>query len=184
MEGWERGRGWGRWGSIACKLTTTAKQHITMHLTVPLYTSVHHGTYLPSRNDSTAARPYRCHYCRSSTAIWMPLLPLPLLLLLLPSLPKYVLSQHPHIWTPLSHPFSSLPYPAMAVQMMRFSGPYLCATPTTMGMKAAVGPPIPTFEPPRAEIRKPATTQVYSLEWGGRREGGGGQGSDRQAGIE
>ena len=116
------------------------------------------------------------NYCRGThrgTAQMLLLsLLLLLLLLLLPFQHAYEhCPKHPPSWTPLSYPLSSLPHPAMAVQMMRFSGPYLCATPPTLGMKAAVGPPMPTFEPPRAEIRKPATTQVYSLEWGSRREG-------------
>ena len=50
--------------------------------------------------------------------------------------------------------------PASAVQITRLSAPCSCATAATTGMKAAVGPPIATFEPPRAETRKPATMPV------------------------
>jgi hypothetical protein len=50
--------------------------------------------------------------------------------------------------------------PASIVQRMRLAAPYCAPTATTMGMKAAVGPPIWTRDPPSAEMRNPATMAV------------------------
>ena len=59
-----------------------------------------------------------------------------------------------------SDPMAMSMAPAIQVQMMRFSGPYLWLTPTRMGMNAAVGPPIATRLPPSAETKKPAARLV------------------------
>jgi hypothetical protein len=50
--------------------------------------------------------------------------------------------------------------PAMTVQMMRLSSPYLAPMPKRMTMNAPVGPPMLTLVPPSAEMMKPAMTAV------------------------
>ena len=48
--------------------------------------------------------------------------------------------------------------PAIIVHMNRPSMPCFCTMPATTTTNAPVGPPIWVVEPPRAEMRKPATT--------------------------
>ena len=50
---------------------------------------------------------------------------------------------------------------AMIVARIKPDIPNFAVIPATMTTKAPVGPPIWTFEPPSAEIRKPAITAVY-----------------------
>ena len=50
--------------------------------------------------------------------------------------------------------------PAMMVAMMRPCIPYWPTMPATITMKAPVGPPMRKFEPPKNEMRKPATIAV------------------------
>lgn len=50
--------------------------------------------------------------------------------------------------------------PAIIVQMAKLAAPYLWPMPARMTMNAAVGPPITTREPPRAEMMKPAMMAV------------------------
>jgi hypothetical protein len=47
--------------------------------------------------------------------------------------------------------------PAISVHMNRPSRPYLATMPKTTTTKAPVGPPICVVDPPKAEIRNPAT---------------------------
>jgi hypothetical protein len=58
--------------------------------------------------------------------------------------------------TPMANSMS----PAIIVQMSRFATPYRATIAYTITMKAPVGPPICTREPPRALTRKPATIAV------------------------
>jgi hypothetical protein len=51
--------------------------------------------------------------------------------------------------------------PASSVHRISPPYPNLSMTLNTTGTKAAVGPPICTREPPRSEMRKPATIAVY-----------------------
>jgi hypothetical protein len=50
--------------------------------------------------------------------------------------------------------------PAISVAVASPSYPWWWAIPATIGMNAAVGPPICTRLPPSAEMRNPATTAV------------------------
>lgn len=64
-------------------------------------------------------------------------------------------------------PATSRITPAIAVASTSPSMPCAATMPATTTMKAPVGPPICTRLPPRAEIRKPATTAVTSPVAGG-----------------
>ena len=50
---------------------------------------------------------------------------------------------------------------AISVQLKSPFRPYFATMPCTTTTKAPVGPPICVSEPPRAEIKNPATTAVY-----------------------
>ena len=52
--------------------------------------------------------------------------------------------------------------PAMIVAIVRPCMPYWATMPETMTMNAPVGPPIRNREPPKTEMRKPATIAVMS----------------------
>src|SRR5580700_10434936 len=56
--------------------------------------------------------------------------------------------------------------PAIIVQTSSPLSPCWLTIPNTTTTYAPVGPPICVFEPPRAEIRNPATTAVYKPAWG------------------
>ena len=57
-------------------------------------------------------------------------------------------------------PMTSRMIPAMRVTMARPLMPKRATMPATMTTNAPVGPPIWVREPPRAEMRNPATTAV------------------------
>ena len=57
-------------------------------------------------------------------------------------------------------PMASRMMPAISVTMARPGRPKRATMPATMTTNAPVGPPIWVREPPRAEMRKPATTAV------------------------
>ncbi|GAB1459214.1 hypothetical protein MASR2M50_09880 [Thauera sp.] len=59
-----------------------------------------------------------------------------------------------------SAPMANSSTPDIIVAMSRFCTPWSTTIAYTMGMKAPVGPPICTREPPRKAIRKPATIAV------------------------
>jgi len=50
--------------------------------------------------------------------------------------------------------------PAIIVTIKRPETPWAAMMPATITTNAPVGPPICTREPPRAEMKKPATTAV------------------------
>ena len=56
--------------------------------------------------------------------------------------------------------------PAMIVAMMSPCIPYCATIPATMTMNAPVGPPMRKLDPPKKEIRKPATIAVIRPCWG------------------
>lgn len=92
-----------------------------------------------------------------------------------PSLFHPVPTPDPHLMMPPMPvaPMTSSISPASPVHATRPAVPYVCATPATMGMKAAVGPTTVTREPDSAEAKKPPTTTVYSLSYvTGERKGG------------
>lgn len=57
--------------------------------------------------------------------------------------------------------------PAIKVDINRPSTPYFAMMPKTITTNAPVGPPICVFDPPRAEITKPATIAQYRPASGG-----------------
>ncbi len=80
----------------------------------------------------------------------------------IPAVKPVVTGNGMYLITPpsLRAPMATSTKPAINVATIRPSTPYRPTMPATMTTKAPVGPPICTREPPRAEIRNPATIPV------------------------
>ena len=59
-----------------------------------------------------------------------------------------------------ARPIATRNTPAIIVAMMSPCMPYCPTIPATMTIKAPVGPPIRKFDPPKKDMRKPATMAV------------------------